>query len=70
MLTDRVGLPPARYAALEAAVARQATLADVIAWGVAQNPPCIVADVIVQDEYTHDVILPYRDGLHLIYDTT
>jgi hypothetical protein len=29
----------------------------------------IVADVIVQDEFTH-VIVPYRDGLVLVYDAT
>lgn len=43
-------------------------------WALA-NPkggfiPSVVADVIVQDEFTHDVIVPWRDGLVLIYDAT
>jgi hypothetical protein len=32
--------------------------------------PSVVANIIVQDEFTHDVIVPYRDGLVLVYDTT
>ncbi len=32
--------------------------------------PSVIVDVVVQDEFTHDVIVPYRDGLVLIYDAT
>jgi hypothetical protein len=46
-----------------------ATLADVILWGLARTPPAVIADVIVHDEYTHDVLLP--DGARwLVFDTT
>jgi hypothetical protein len=31
--------------------------------------PQIVAEVITQDEFTHDVIVPYKN-LFLVYDTT
>ena len=55
---------------LEEAVARHRTLADAVAWGLAHKPPLIIADVIVQDEYTHDVLLPYRDHRWIIYDAT
>lgn len=45
------------------------TLSEAVAWGLAQSPPCVVADVITQDEYTHDVLVPV--GPHwLVYDTT
>ncbi|HEY4244522.1 MAG TPA: hypothetical protein VGM88_32130 [Kofleriaceae bacterium] len=47
-----------------------ATLAELIPWGLAQHPPAIIEDVIVQDEYTHDVLLPRGDGTYLVYDTT
>lgn len=33
------------------------TLAHVLPWGVAQRPQWVVVDVVIQDEYTHDVIL-------------
>jgi hypothetical protein len=38
------------------------TLGRVIPWGLAQKPPWTVADVIIQDEYTHDIILSCDDG--------
>lgn len=38
------------------------TLGRVIPWGLAQKPPWTVADVIIQDEYTHDIILGCDDG--------
>jgi hypothetical protein len=55
---------------IEAIVARHRTLADVVEWGLAQTPPRLVADVIVQDEYTHDVIVPLDEKRWLVYDTT
>ena len=33
------------------------TLARVIPWGLAQRPQWQVIDVVIQDEYTHDVLL-------------
>jgi hypothetical protein len=48
-------------------------LADVLAWAAAKPNgdvhPQTVAEVITQDEFTHDVIVPYRD-VFLVYDTT
>jgi len=31
--------------------------------------PQIVAEVVVQDEFTHDVVIPYQD-VYLVFDTT
>lgn len=45
------------------------TLEDVIRWGLAQSPPSVIVDVIVQDEFTHDVVVAHRDRW-LVYDTT
>ncbi len=49
------------------------TLRRVLAWAKSKNVkdfhPHIVSEVIVQDEYTHDVIVPFRD-LFLVFDTT
>ena len=30
----------------------------------------VIESVVVQDEYTHDVVLRYADGVYLVYDTT
>jgi hypothetical protein len=46
------------------------TLEDVVRWGIAHRPPWTVDDVVVQDEFTHDVVVRCRDDLYLVYDTT
>ena len=52
----------------------QENLKDVMTWALSAPRgtfiPSVVAEVIVQDEFTHDVIVPWRDGLVLVYDTT
>ena len=47
------------------------TLARVLPWGLAQRPPWMVVDVVIQDEYTHDVVLGADgDPRALILDCT
>ena len=52
----------------------QQNLGDVMKWALTHPPGVftrtVVAGVVVQDEFTHDVIVPWRDNLVLIYDTT
>ena len=61
-------------ASIEATLSPQENLKDVVNWALSQPRgtfiSAVVADVIVQDEFTHDVIVPWRDGLVLVYDTT
>lgn len=57
-------------AGIEAMFASQKTLEDVVRWGLAQRPARLVADVVVQDEYTHDVVVPHPSGVFLVYDAT
>jgi len=56
--------------AICALVEAQRTLEDVVRWGLALAPPRIVEDVVVQDEYTHDVVMAHPAGVYLVYDTT
>jgi len=53
-----------------AMVASQRTLEDVVRWGFAMRPPRRIVNVLVQDEYTHDVIVELDDEHFLVYDTT
>jgi hypothetical protein len=69
-VVDRAGLTEAELRQLEAALVRHASLDRVVAWALAQTPPRMIADVVVQDEYTHDVVVPHEDGRYLVYDTT
>jgi hypothetical protein len=65
-LLDYAGLSPDRRAALEALVGGQALLAHVITWA----GPTAVEAIVTQDEYTHDVLIPYERDLYLVYDST
>lgn len=61
------------FALLAEEVNHHTGLNQVLAW-VATKPkdqvhPQFVAEVITQDEFTHDVIVPYRN-IFLVYDTT
>jgi hypothetical protein len=66
----RAALDQVTLESIEATVRSQKTLEDVVRWGLLTKPPRLVADIIVQDEYTHDVVMPFRDGIYLVYDTT
>ncbi|MFO0590146.1 MAG: hypothetical protein U0441_21570 [Polyangiaceae bacterium] len=57
-------------ASIRATFASQRTMEDVVRWALAQKPPRLVEDVIVQDEYTHDVVIQHPAGVYLVYDTT
>ena len=61
-------------AAIEQELGHVRSFLDVFNWAKSQAPgillPQVVQEVITQDEYTHDVIMPWRDGLVLVYDTT
>jgi hypothetical protein len=60
----------AHVAELAAAARRLTGLADVVRWGLAQAPPQVIAEVIVQDEYTHDVVIAWAGGAFVVFDTT
>lgn len=59
---------------LLAAVEKLDSLEDVIRWGFAHRPAFEIVEVIVQDEFTHDVVMsaPSVDDAtaYLVFDTT
>jgi len=63
-------IPSAVQDSVRAYVAHQSTLELVVMSGLRRTPPRLVVDVVKQDEYTQDVVLPFQDGLFLVYDTT
>lgn len=72
-ITNLANLPEDEFAELETELAKHKTLGQVLSWASAKPKgeflPQIVAEVITQDEFTHDVIVPYKN-LFLVYDTT
>ena len=71
-IVNRGGFSPNRMANLAAEVPHQENLKEMMAWAFANQKHFtskVVTDVIVQDEFTHDVIVPWHDVV-LVYDTT
>jgi hypothetical protein len=68
-LIDRAGLGTELLAVLKTELEPLTILQDVIRWGFAQTPPSDVLDVVIQDEFTHDVVLSWRH-IFLVFDTT
>ena len=73
-IVNHANLSAERLATIESELPEQHTLLAVFNWGREQASgtlaPGVVAEVIVQDEFTHDAIVPWRDGLVLVYGTT
>ncbi len=70
MIEARGEIDAATRGAIEALVSGQKTLEDVVRWGLGQRPARLVEQVVIQDEYTHDVVIPFAEGVYLVYDTT
>ena len=73
-IVNRANLSDEQLAAVERELSGQQNLNDVMKWARAHPAgvfgPTVIAGVIVQDEFTHDVIVPWRDNLVLVYGTT
>ena len=54
---------------VERTFAHCATLADLLGWAARQVPRVAVSEIVTQDEYTHDVVLPFGEH-YLSFDTT
>jgi hypothetical protein len=71
-IVNLANLSESKFAKLEKELAKHKTLGNVLTWAGLQKEdflPQIVAEVIVQDEFTHDCVVPFKD-LFLVYDTT
>ena len=67
---DYANLAEAERADLLSAVAQHHGLDDIFSWGRRQSPAILPADVIKQDEFTHDVLVPLPNARWLVYGTT
>jgi len=71
---NKASLTLSELSALEAELSDQRTLADVISWAARQPAgkmsPGIITGVVVQDEFTHDIFVPWGERLFLVYGAT
>ena len=69
-IVNRANLSIEKLTAIERELSRFGTLYEFVLWGSAERPPVLLIETIALDEYTHDVIAPWRDGLTLILEAT
>jgi hypothetical protein len=69
-LFDFANLAADMRASLSGAIQPLKTLADVLAWARSSTPVWSVAEIVTQDEYTHDVVLQSAGQPYLAFDTT
>lgn len=63
-------IPERELARFRIALRELRNLAGVLGWLRAQEPPRTVREIVTQDEYTHDVIVPWDARLNLVFDAT
>ncbi len=72
-IANLANLSEEEFAEIENELANHNTLGKVLNWANTKTTsdflPQIVVETIQQDEYTIDVIIPFRD-LFLVFDTT
>ncbi len=65
-----VSIDSTAAASIRALTMQHTTLEKLMTWGMMQTPSVMIADVIQQDEFTSDVIVPFQDNLFFVYDVT
>ena len=65
---NRADLPAAEFDALAGLLEQQGTMERALAWFSDQAPKLAPDDLVIQDEFSFDLLVPYRDGLYLCYD--
>lgn len=61
---------PDRFGPLAGPLALHTSLAKALAWWYAQTPPLAPGDIVGQDEFSYDILVPWPGGWYLSYDTS
>jgi hypothetical protein len=69
-LLDFAALGDEERARLESQVKDLRTLGALLDWARALDPPVTSPEVVTQDEYTHDVLVPIGADRFLAFDTS
>jgi hypothetical protein len=67
-LRDHGLISPAELKRLHAVFESMGILEQMVHWASRAEPPGAVVDVVVQDEFSHDVVLRWAH-VHLVFDT-
>ncbi len=65
-----MGACPMEHEPIRSELERFESLGPVIRWALARTPCAEFVGVVIQDEYTHDVIVRVAADLFAVFDTT
>ena len=69
-IANHTSLPDEVFAELTSALPTLGTLMELVAWAGKQTPPMVLQETVALDEYSHEVIVPWRENLWLVYSST
>lgn len=73
-ISNRTPISDVSFEAIQSELPAIENLQQLMNWALADQSgrfaPGVISDVIVQDEFSHDIIVPWQDDLVLVYDTT
>lgn len=46
------------------------SLEGALRWAASETPRRDIEEIVTQDEYTHDVVMRWRDDWYLVFDVT
>jgi hypothetical protein len=67
---NRANLDAGFFETLAGALNNHRSIKDALDWLMAQVPPLTIADLVTQDEFSHDALTPYPGGLWLAWSVT
>lgn len=70
IVENRAHLESVAFESLRAVLSQHTTLERALGWFFAQLPPLKPADLMAQDEFSYDLLVPLPDGLWLSYETS
>jgi hypothetical protein len=65
---NRADLPATEFDGLSSVLKQQATMERALAWFSGQSPKLAPDDLVIQDEFSFDLLVPYQSRLYLCYD--
>ncbi len=69
-IENRANVAPKVFARIAQELAGHRSIIHAVGWLARQNPPLVPTDMVTQDEFSHDILVAYLDGLWLVYDST
>jgi hypothetical protein len=69
-IENRANLSAEVFESIRGVLQAHRTMERALAWFFTHSPPLAPEDLVAQDEFSYDLLVPFRDSLYLSYDTS